>query len=111
MDVTETQLKELAARAFAGQQVEGALKLWQQALKSHVPPGTLNTCTEAQKQEAAVLSSNIAAALLRLQRPEEALQYAVAATEVSCFIRPFCIQGSRLLCVALAYNHASTSHI
>jgi tetratricopeptide (TPR) repeat protein len=50
-----------------------ALELYQQALREL---GTLDNSS------AAVLSSNIAAVLLKVDRPEEALEYATAATQV-----------------------------
>lgn len=66
-------LKDLAAKAFGLGKYADALQLYSQALAA-------DAATDETQQ--AVLCSNMSAVLLRLDRPEEALQYATAATQV-----------------------------
>jgi hypothetical protein len=71
--------------------VADALELYSQALQQ-VTQQHVHTAggTSGSSSEAAVLSSNIAAVLIRLDRPEESLQYATAATEV-CMASQQCL--------------------
>jgi len=63
-----------------------ALELYTQALQQSTPlEGVSSTAAAgntANSSEVAALHSNIAAVLLKLDRPEQALQHATAATQV-----------------------------
>lgn len=59
-----------------------ALELYSQALQQLTQQQGQPSPVVDSNTEVAVLSSNIAAVLLKLDRPQEALQYATAATQV-----------------------------
>lgn len=62
--------------------VADALELYSQALQQVTQQQGPTPGGSSSTSEAAVLSSNIAAVLIKLDKPEESLQYATAATQV-----------------------------